>query len=496
MPKIRTIDPRGVGLGSQPIPKQRASSIGGGIEALGKSVTGVGDLLMRRAEQAEISDLNAKLSEVHVNQTAQWQETLRTSDGNDPDLAQKFITGFKEQIAVIGQDTNTNAGNIFFQKSSQRMQVHFAETAFAGQAELAGKKARENHAVSLSNYTTALINDPSGFDLALAGNTEAREALVTSGMMKRSKADEFAIIDRSQLAKSAIRGLIRLVPEDANAQLKSGKWDSFIDGDLKKQLFGEADQAIRARTAEEARFRAEQKRATEERQKATNNEFMEAFTTSSLTTTQILESNLNPFGSGSKEQWLRMIRATSKEGITTDTATYVDLFNRIHAEDDDPNRILDENLLNQELINKKLDATDLAFLRKEMQGKNTIKGKREAALKKNIFDAAFSALAKPNKLTGIGDPDGILQYQKWLIQFTEDFDEGRKAGKSAAELLNPDSKNFIGGTIQLYERNIQQKLRSGLRSLRRNVKIPETAAPKPRTGETPDQYLKRIKKVK
>ena len=57
---------------------------------LARSVTGLGEALIQRQTQREVSKLNAEFAKAQAELTVEWQETLRTADPTDPEVANRF----------------------------------------------------------------------------------------------------------------------------------------------------------------------------------------------------------------------------------------------------------------------------------------------------------------------------------------------------------------------------------------------------------------------
>jgi hypothetical protein len=198
--------------------------------------------------------------------------------------------------------------------------------------------------------------------------------------------------------------------------------------------------------AEEAealdKIQAEQRAhaAAEGERRKTQDEFLKRMQGGTLTAKDVLASNLDPFGSGSKEQFLGMLKVGVSGGeMKTNNELYIELFNRIHAPDDFPGKITDENELNQ-YFGSGLNATSLSQLRGEISGRRTQEGSVESDLKKNFLDAAKGQISGSNPLLGIADPKGDEQYYRFLSYFLTAYDKAVRAGGNPAELLDPDGE--------------------------------------------------------
>lgn len=461
MPRIREYQVRDQVAG--PVERRRASAedigFGEGLKTLGRGISQAGDALTRRAEQDEISDLNRRFAENQATSSEDLQETLRTADPGDKNITNDFLERYDERTDEIGSNLSTAAGRNYYARTRAAQRVQFLRSAAAGQADLAGIKAKTDYVNSLNSYSSSLINDPSSFEFTNQMHTEALNQMVEAGNLSKADALKLKTSGQTDLAKSAVRGWIQNDPNFAKEQLNQGRWDNYVDGDLKRQLLGESDQAIRGQEIEDRRRQQQQEEALKAQQIQTQNDLLNGINAGSVSAKDILNSNLNPTGSGSKKQFLDMLnkRVSKGGGGQTDPGTFRTLFDRIHADDEDPKKILDENELNS-YLGRGLSFTDLNRLRGEIQGRKTQSGAIEAELKKNVSNIAKSVLTKSDPVTGLKDPEGDTQYQRFMNYFLTEYDRLRKEGKSPQELLNPDSKDYIGVAVRDYAKSPQQIL--------------------------------------
>ncbi len=484
MPQIKEYQSQTQVQGPTQIRQATAEDFGAGVDrelrGLGEAITDSSVRIKRAQDQSEISDLNAKMSGIHAQFTIGLQERLRTADPNDKTVAEKFVTEFDEAVGKVGDNVSTSGGRAYFTQASAAMRAHFQENAAAGQADLAGVKAKTDYSTALNNYSSTLVNDPSSFQLMSTMHNASIDGLVSSGGLPSKAALQLKQQGQAELAKSAVRGWIKLDPQLAKKQLDAKQWDNFFDGDAKYQMYGEVKQAESAMRIEEERRRTEAKRLREEQQTNTQNQMLSAMTENKLSTKEILESNLDPFGSGSKQQFLNMLEAhenSKANKIKTDSGVFISLFEKIHLPDGNTNKIVDENDLNR-YLGKGLTIESLNQLRAEMQGKKTQAGSTESELKKGVIDIAKGQLTRSNPLTGIRDPIGDEQQQRFMSWFLTEYEEKRKAGKSATELLDPNSSDYLGKQIGRFTRSQQQILQDMTRSLAPKPSVqPEVAAP-------------------
>jgi hypothetical protein len=461
MPRIKTYETQSQVAG--PIQARRASPddfATTGVSQLGAAVEGIGDILQKRREQNEVSDLNAKLAETRSKFTSDLRETIRTAQPGDETVVPNFIKSYDDRVNELADGAGTSAAKRFLKTGSADLKADLLTHAVAAQAHLAGEKSKQDYTSSLNHLSSSLLNDPSSFDAVRAQHEAGLNALVETQHLSREKALELKTEGEKQLAKNAIQGWINLKETDfAKEQLKSGRWDGFIDGDVKHQMFGEIHTAETAALVEQERIRKEQARVLQEQQTKTQNDFLEKMSKNQLSTKDILGSNLDPFGSGSKEQFIQLLKTHQNERIKTDPGTYMSLWDRVHLPDNDPKAIRDENELNH-YMGRGLTVENIQTLRNEIQGKKTVDGNIESTLKTGVVDIAKGLLTKSNPMLGLRDPEGDEQMQKFMSWFTVEYATQRKAGKSATQLLDPSSPDYLGNKIRSFTRSPQQVIQS------------------------------------
>ncbi len=474
---------------------------GAGMQNLADAGFQLADIVRKNQEQSEVSNIHASISKTQADWTARYQDELQKGTLDTEQFTKDFSDAMDEQQ----DNVSTRAGRLYFQQASAELKGHFLEKAALGQAQIAGKKAVSNYESSLSNSSSTLLNDPSSFELTNKMQQQGIQNLVTTGGLPATAAGELQLKTQTELAKSAVRGWIKLNPDDAKAQLNEGKWDKYIDGDLKHQLFGEADQATRAQSVEQERLQKQYKEVIVQQQTKTQNDFLQQMVDGKLSAKEILQSNLDAFGSGSKEQFLKMLEQQNKEKLEklrTDPGVYVDLWDKVHLPDGDPKKIVDENQLNQ-YMGRGLTVQDINVLRGEIQGKKTIAGSDEAELKKGLTDIAKGKLTKSNPLLGKVDPEGDIQYQKFLVGFLNEYGTQRKAGKTPQQLLSPESPDYLGKNIDQYQRSSQQIIRDLVKSGNKNTNanvapvgdpMIGVIAPDGRPGKLPQSKIEEAKK--
>lgn len=420
-----------------------------------KSVTEFADVMAKRAEQDEVSDLHAKIAKAHADFTTGLQETIRTAKPGDKEVVSNFIKNFDDYMGGIGENVSTRAGREYFTQASAQLRAHFAETAFEGQSHLAGVKAREDAMTAVDQYSSSLINDPSSLKTVIGLHQKGLDLLVQKAGMSTEDATKLRFQQQTELYKSAIRGWIKVNPDVAKQKLDSGEFDSHINGDIKNQMFGEVKVQENANEVQKERAEKAAKKAVEAAREVTKNDFIARVEKNELEPQMVLDSNLD---AAEKEHYIRLIKTTQSEKIKTDPAVFIDTLNRIHSPESDPRHLSNEDDLIP-LVGKGITFENLQQFRGEMQGRKTEAGAIEAEMKKGVLDSAKGYLTKSNPLTGLRDPIGDEQYQRFLSWFLKEASEKRKNGKSAGDLYNPDSADYLGKGIRQFMRSQDQQMK-------------------------------------
>lgn len=466
-----------------------AGSFGRSLQGLGQAVEGVADVVYKREEQDEILNLNQKMAQAHVD----WKKDLddRVQRG------ELDIDGMNEEMQeYFGQmegNLKTRGGQQYFRQQATNLQGNLIESAMASQAQLAATKAKASYQNGLNLQTSALISDPTAYDMVKSQQLSTIDELVRTGGLPADKAEELKLVTRKELATSAVQGWIDINPDAAKKDLMTGRWDTEFDGDTKNKLMGNIDQAIRAKEIERER---QQKRFEElqkkEREKI-QNDFLAKMNSGELSTDDILKSKLEPFGSGSKEQFLGMLEKANKGGIKTDPQVYQMTLQRIYLPDGDPSKLVDEGEINHLIASGQISLEDGRTLRREVQGDGTQAGELKKTMIGNLMKEANAKLAKPNAM-GIVDPDGARSFANYSAFFYQNYEDQIKNGKTPAQLLTPDSPDYLGKYIVNFQKSASDIMKARANQFKppQRIAIPGLTNAVPRLpGETIEQYRKR-----
>ena len=440
---------------------------GRGLEAIGQATSKIGlgivDAVHKRQIQQDLTKSHVESARVRDEVTTQIDESIRSGNVDLDDVSNNLTEKFNE----ISQGIETNQGKDDLTRGQATLRSQLMRYAAQGKANVEGDKAVENINSFWSSQGSALLKDPSSFKDIVNANKEFVFSLQQSGQLPGNKTEELTRKGEEELAKNAIRGWIDLNPTFAKQRLESDEF-SMVGGNLRHQLSGEIDQAIRGESAENERRKRVQADALQKQQLAIQNDFLVKMSEGKLGVKDILKSSLDPFGSGSKDQFIRMLEAENENGgkLKTDPGVFLNLFTRVNLPDGDPNKLSVEGDLN-EYLGRGLSYEDLNKLRDEVTGSKTEKGRIEGELRKQLFEVAKGHLSKANPLMGIKDPEGDERMLMFTTFAYDQIKEAQKEGKPISDLLNPKNQNYLGNFIGNYKRTPQEIIRSMSQELQR-----------------------------
>ena len=459
MPVIREYVSQESAVSDIPSRRLSASDINVAPDNAGRGLIDAGRTLAKIDEEREISDVNVKLSKARSEWTLHLQERAAQADPGDMNFAQSFRTDFAEYLSQTKGTINTGAAQKAFDRGATELAAHFNERAGLHQIQAAGLKAKQDYLVALDSNRNTVLTDPTQFESVL----RTSEAAINDkeGPYARLTGEQRAALSiqtRKEIGLSAAQGVIRMDPELGLKKLQNGDWDAYLDADKKFALEKNAEVTIRSKEIEAERVVRAREKAEEKAREATGNELIAKLIKdpTSLSATEIADSNLKW---EDKARFNNMLQTAIKpETIKTDPDTMIKLWERIHLPDGAEGKITREEEV-ESLFGKGLTLSDVNALRSEIQGRRTDDGKIESDMKAGLLRVARTSLSGTNQLTGIRDPKGDEQYQKFLVMFLPEYSKQRQAGKTPQQLLDPESPDYLGKSITRFKRPAKDMMR-------------------------------------
>lgn len=455
----------------------------------GKETAELASTLAALDQQATKARRAAKLADVKARYTQKKQEFafyLQNGDGTNPaPPAEQHLAMYDKNTAELYKSAEKEFGDD--KASFAAFRNEFSQVALNKRLDVLKHVVDQKSSDAIADVENGLRT--TAFNVA-GSNPRSRAPLIASAEQSVFDLEHNGVIDGEKRNKLLNAFYKDTSNADAMRMIREDPWraEKFLqknrlagwDVDTQEQWVDKARRGQEHQLAIQSHQEAEAKRQLEEEQKGIQNDLLGKLDKFELTPTDVLSSKLNPFGSGSKEAFLQLIKTQDKLGetIKTDPATFERLYNNIHLPEDNPQKLRDENVLNG-YFGKGLNLQSVKDLRAEIQGRRTEEGQVESELKKGVMDAAKTALTGSNELVGIRDPIGDEQLQKFRSFFLSEYPKLRKEGKSAKELTDPDSPSYLGKAIARYKRTPQQMMADMTNSMK-PAAVPEDEEGKPK----------------
>lgn len=150
---------------------------------------------------------------------------------------------------------------------------------------------------------------------------------------------------------------------------------------------------------------------------------------------------------------------------------FFDAYKQVHAPPGDPGRITDPSQLYAMVgPHGALTVAGVDKLVSEINARKTPEGEAEAAMKKQFFEhVARPQITFADPELKIPDPKGADQFLKFQAAAFHAYDVGKAAGKTPAELLNPESRDYIGKLIENFKLPADERFADGIQDKPQNA---------------------------
>lgn len=159
-----------------------------------------------------------------------------------------------------------------------------------------------------------------------------------------------------------------------------------------------------------------------------------------------------------------MLRAAlGRDDDTKDAKTYgdgfYDAYKAMNLPATDQNKISDpKQLWEMAGPGGKLTVAGVDKLTQIMAAKGTPEGDADHLMQEQFFKNAHKQLSFQDDNNLIPDPTGEKNYLRFMTQAFGSIDAGKKAGKTSAQLFNPDSPDYVGKTIATFKGSAADEL--------------------------------------
>lgn len=426
-----------------------AADFGGGGEGFqqgGKAIADFAETLEKRNVDADVSGVRLAVSKAQSEWLTELQTRSEKAGDGAPDFTGTVLKDFDEYVTKAREGVRTEKGQQVFDERFADARLTIFSKAMAFEAGARASKTKNDFLTGLNDDRNTVLTDPTMLNSVMANRLDAVEELTLPGNEKAVLKEQV----RTEMGLSAVQGRIRQDPVGTLAQLEKGAFNSLLDADKTASLIGEAKTAVRGQEVEIARKKAEAKEQKEVAILAKQDEFIGRIYqpgNNPLTVPEILaDQTLPAVGQGSKQYLIELLKqkADGADPKRLDVPLVTDLWAKVSN-----GEIKDERDLLPHLY-KGLPDTNYNSMREEIRRGRV--DDTEKTLKKAIVDAAKSAVSGTNSLIGLRDPKGDEQFLAFMSWFMPEYDRQKGNGKSALELLDPASKDYLGKAIDRFKR--------------------------------------------
>ncbi|MBF0561096.1 MAG: hypothetical protein HQL37_03560 [Alphaproteobacteria bacterium] len=160
--------------------------------------------------------------------------------------------------------------------------------------------------------------------------------------------------------------------------------------------------------------------------------------------------------------WLRNQAKINAGGGGGDAATYgpgfIDLYAKVHAAPDDPNRLTNPLPLYPLLASGQLTIAGIDKLKAEIAGRGTPDGERASEYRRQLLSAANDEINGMHDAFKLPYPKGKEALQSFTLAADQFIDQQRAAGKPLADIFNPQSKGSVYSLLPQFVPSLAERM--------------------------------------
>lgn len=396
---------------------------GRALQGAGQDIERLGGLIEQRQTQAEINKLNAEFAKAQAELTVDWQETLRTADPNDPNVANDWRNNvLKARVDSLGSLAKTREAKAQYERMAAGLNGTFLVSTEAGRVHLAETAAVESFTSTINQMSDAVSADPTSFESSLAGLDIATEGYVRAYGLSREQALKMGSDARADLAFAAARGGIDKNPELGRQEVEAGRYSEYITPQQKAQLLNYADGV-------EASRMAAQKRALEQADQKAQVDWMRSISDGSFDYAQMVrDDRLQPESMRALAGAFRAAQdgAGGKEGMQ-DYNFQQDFQAALNGDITDTRAILNRVGAGAYPMSRANEIIDV------IQGNATPEGQARAQVLSNFEKTAAARFVSEDPMIGYTDPEGRASLTRFMLGVNADLRKRREQGLPGLE---------------------------------------------------------------
>lgn len=440
-------------------------AVGGVARAAGNTAD---DLYDKLVVQKELSTGSAAFAATMKNLVTDWNDLAKSSDPNDDTIADTFLNGkLEDALTKFEGGFTTDRGKLWAQNQANQFRQHMYEKTSADTESRANLAVANNITIAGNQLASLAQSDPTSIDTALASVDDSIGALISNssgldGVDAAAATTKATQALKEQIVKAGFQGMITTNPEAFLEQLKGGKLDrysQYLNGTDQTQLEAMANAQINARQADAKAAQVE----TVRQNKVTNDRAVISLLQNTVQPDGTLKvpqgamtTLLNDIGSlPDMDPSLLTSTKNVLDAITSDAAAgvqvadvpeiYNDFSARAFLSPADPNHLTVQEVY-QARANRQLSDKSRAFFTDALS--DGVQDPQKAADEKYLtafFDGVKPVIQGGGGLLEAPSGAGTQRFYQFQVDMRNAFYNGKAAGKSTNDLLNPTSKDYILG---------------------------------------------------
>ena len=418
--------------------------IGSGVEALGNAA-------LQAEEHREISHGAATFAQINDNLTQQWNDTAKTADPNDPNVAAKFrqdtlepaLDQFKEGFA-------TERGQQWAEARVDSLRSHMFEKTSADMSSLAAESVRMNLRTSENSLSNTAMLDPTSVPHLLENADAMVGGMVSSAPNLKGPEAGRARLELSEKMKESIvkAGAVGAVMRSADPEAEAEKWGrqypQYINGAELKALAGNARAQIRAQRIDEAYLDRQEKQQAQEQSDKTETDYLGKLYSddpkirASVSSRDVV--NDPKLNRTAKERMIGIIEREVKAETSArvSNANYIGILSDIRS-----GKINNVNAIYQARIDGKIDKGDFNQALKDFSDFRSPEGETLAKNRGEFFKHYAPAI-DPAMEAGKASAAGSVQLYAAEKEARRREADVQSKGGDPNSVYDPSSPNFFG----------------------------------------------------
>lgn len=310
-------------------------------------------------------------------------------------------------------------------------------------AVLSGVGAAKKYIEETGGDPQAMLDKQRQFLTTLASNPKGDYAKFGNGWMKRMDDLQGKIATMPTPATVVAESNVIPVESQTPAVIGIKAFDNLTWKEQYETIHN-AEQTVRTNRAFDSHNRTEAEYQRKKVQDEAMNQYLNRVMDGDTTIMRDIRNDAR-LDFAHREHVINMVNVKAGKMDNTDAGVFIDTYQKIHS-----GVITSEDQING-LMGKGLSITDVGRLRNELVGKNQPLGE----IKKQFFSMAKSVISESSMIKN--DPIGDEQYYKWMQDVDSIIKDKQSKGVTLSDMLNPNSKEYLGWTISKYERTIRQQ---------------------------------------